>query len=261
MDENTGDTNTRTHSDGDIRIEYHPSSGREPEMFTPGKFTGTEFKHTPPEDPEPWAPFRTRADFEFAAIVQDTRMSKAKAKALIRLFRKCVESGADSFTLSSYAEMQKTLKTASERLPKVCSCACLYISYSLIFYGPSLRRNLFLKPTKEKNRISMSGCVRYGHGLKICCKTQILSITLCGMPAICQGLMENQALGFGCMMNHGQQTDSGRLKYVVLLRITLHVVNTHMKSQTSHLGQSLWYSVCMQTRQNCPHLAPRRAIL
>ena len=73
----------------------------------------------PPEDPEPWAPFKTRADFEFAALAQDTGMSKAQVNTLIGLFHRCIESGKGYFMISSHDEMCDTLKVASEQLPKV----------------------------------------------------------------------------------------------------------------------------------------------
>lgn len=60
----------------------------------------------------------------------------------------------------------------------------------------------------------MSGCAQYGHGFRICCRTQISSITLSGMHVRCQDLARNQTLGFGFMMNHGQQIGFGKFRYV-----------------------------------------------
>jgi hypothetical protein len=115
--DNVSDTD---HSDGDIRIKYHPSSHRELETFAFEDFTRVPVvpESIPLVDLKPWAPFRTREDFEFAELAQDARMTKPQVNKLIGLFRRCIESG-DSFTLSSYDEMQKTLMVASERLPKV----------------------------------------------------------------------------------------------------------------------------------------------
>ena len=113
------DTGSSSCQDGDIMIEYHPSSGCEPEIFKFEEFTQRAPACTPSVDPEPWAPFKTRADFEFAAVAQDTGMSKAQVNTLIGLFHRCIESGKDSFTLSSYNEMCNTLTAASEQLSKV----------------------------------------------------------------------------------------------------------------------------------------------
>jgi len=109
-----GNVGNRTHEDGDIRIEYHPSSGREPEVFAFEEFTQAVNENAYPMDPEPWAPFKTREDFEFAELARETGMTKAQIDALIRLFHQCIKNGKDSFTLSGYNEMRETLKVASE---------------------------------------------------------------------------------------------------------------------------------------------------
>ena len=106
--------------DGDIQIEYHPSSGHNPKIFPFGESTQAALHSTPPADPEPWAPFKTREDFEFTTFVQDAGMLKAQVNKLIDLLHRCVEGGKDSFTLSSHGEMHDTLALASEQLPKVC---------------------------------------------------------------------------------------------------------------------------------------------
>ena len=102
-------------------------------MFGFEDFKKAPITNLPPEDPEPWTPFKTRADFEFAALVQDARMSKAQVDALISLFHRCIKGGDNSFTLSSHNEMRDTLTVASERLPKVCYQFFVYILYFLIF--------------------------------------------------------------------------------------------------------------------------------
>ena len=118
-DVDLSDASSVSHRDGDIRVEYHPSSGRGSEVFGFEEFTRAAPANPPPEDPEPWLPFKTRADFEFTALAQETGMSKAQANALIHLFHQCIEGGKDSFTISSHDEMRDTLKVASERLPNV----------------------------------------------------------------------------------------------------------------------------------------------
>ena len=124
----TGETIASTDSlddaspnEGDIRIEYHPSSGREPKTLAFGDFIGAAAAtgSTLPVDPDPWVPFRTQHDFEFAELVLDAGMSKDQVNAMIGLIHRCT-NGKGSFTLTSYDEMHKILAVASERLPKVC---------------------------------------------------------------------------------------------------------------------------------------------
>jgi hypothetical protein len=124
------DTSDWICQDGDIRVKYHPSSGRELESFRFEEFKQAAPASAPPEDPEPWKPFKTRADFEFVAIAQDAGLSKAQVNSLIGLFHRCLESGKDSFTLSSHNEMHNTLKVASERLAKVCLRNFMYVVFS-----------------------------------------------------------------------------------------------------------------------------------
>ena len=109
--------------DSDIRVEYHPNSGRDHKTLTLEEFqcAHSAVPHTRPADAEPWLPFKTREDFEFAEIAQETGMSKKQIDALIHLFRKCIDIGKESFTFSNYNDMHRTLMLASERLPKVAS--------------------------------------------------------------------------------------------------------------------------------------------
>ena len=108
--------------DGAIKVEYHPSSGQQSKVFAPGGFTGAALPgEASPVDPEPWAPFKTREDFEFTELALETGMSKKQVNSLIKLFHKCIKDGEGSFTLSNHEDMHKKLGVASERLPKVCS--------------------------------------------------------------------------------------------------------------------------------------------
>lgn len=118
--------------DGDIKVEYHPNSGHECKTFTFEEFqhTLTEARNTHPADPEPWLPFKTRQDFEFAEIALGTGMSRDQINALIRLFRKCLEIGKESFTFLNYDDMHNTQTLASERLPKVgFKFRCMFLTF------------------------------------------------------------------------------------------------------------------------------------
>lgn len=129
--------------DGAIKVEYHPSSSQQSETLTPGEPMGAALPgDAPPVDPEPWAPFKTREDFEFTNLALETGMSKKQVNSLIKLFHKCIRDGKDSFTLSNYDDMHKKLGVASERLPKV---SLLHIPIYLISYYLSSRGKLFLQ--------------------------------------------------------------------------------------------------------------------
>lgn len=106
-------------NDEDIRREYHPNSHRETEIFSFDAYQSIPPVVIPPVEPEPWLPFKTREDFEFAEIALATAMTKAQIDATIGLLHRCIDKGKGSFTLSNHDEMRKTLKVASDRLPKV----------------------------------------------------------------------------------------------------------------------------------------------
>ena len=127
VDANPSDVSNMDCQDGDIKVKYHPSSGRKPEVLPFEEFIQSASAKPPPEDPEPWNPFKTRADFEFAALAQDTQISKGQVKRLIDLFHRCIKDGGDSFTISSCNEMCDTLTLASEQLAKVFLQFFLYV--------------------------------------------------------------------------------------------------------------------------------------
>jgi len=108
----------QTHQDSDIRVEYHPSSGRQTGTFKPNEYHQSVPDCNTTSEPEPWAPFRTREDFEFAEMVLEAGMTRGQVKALIKLFHKCIKNEG-SFTISKYKDLEKTFKVASNRLAKV----------------------------------------------------------------------------------------------------------------------------------------------
>jgi hypothetical protein len=118
---NSGDAANINCSDGDIRVEYHPNSGHEDKTFTFEEFgrAASPVATPHPPDPEPWLPFKTREDFEFAALAHEAGMSRKQVTKWINLFQRCLNIGKGSFTFSSFGEMRKTVLLASERLPKV----------------------------------------------------------------------------------------------------------------------------------------------
>ena len=106
------------YQDNDIQVEYHPKSGCSMDTFKFDKYRQPLPHSNATLEPEPWAPFRTREDFEFAELMLDTGVTKKQAKALIKLFHKCIKGGGN-FTISKYKDMEDTLKLASNQLAKV----------------------------------------------------------------------------------------------------------------------------------------------
>ncbi|KAJ7301222.1 hypothetical protein DFH08DRAFT_996074 [Mycena albidolilacea] len=71
-------------------------------------------KRRHPTDEKPWAPFRTRLDFEVAEFSQDTMLNKNQIDTLISLIRRCAENIVD-FTLHNQSDLNKQWDLASKK--------------------------------------------------------------------------------------------------------------------------------------------------
>jgi hypothetical protein len=96
--------------EGEIWVEYHPASGRHPEILRPqgaapfSATTSTPYDMAMP----PWHPFRTRADFEQAELFLRHDCTDSYINAQLKL----IHSGSPlghSITLESAKEMHTTL--------------------------------------------------------------------------------------------------------------------------------------------------------
>ncbi|KAJ4463570.1 hypothetical protein C8J55DRAFT_443710, partial [Lentinula edodes] len=103
----------------DIKIEYHPNSGRKPVIVHFDDFGRSEDvnKGSIPPNRTPWHPWRSRMDFEVASLALDCHMNKQKTDKLINLIYRAAR-GLDAFTLKDHQEIQNTWDLAAERLTK-----------------------------------------------------------------------------------------------------------------------------------------------
>ncbi|KAF8157464.1 hypothetical protein K438DRAFT_1910064 [Mycena galopus ATCC 62051] len=62
---------------------------------------------------KPWAPFRTRLDFEIAEFVQDAMLNKNQINVLLSLIQRCSKN-PEGWTLQSQADLEKQWTFASE---------------------------------------------------------------------------------------------------------------------------------------------------
>jgi len=102
-----------------IRTEYHPNSGRGVKVETFEDYREHSLKPAPvPEITDPWRPFRSRTDFEFAQLALDAALTKTHVDKLIKLVEGCIK-GQDSFNLTNHQELYKTWDAASAMLTPV----------------------------------------------------------------------------------------------------------------------------------------------
>ncbi|OCH85134.1 hypothetical protein OBBRIDRAFT_740404 [Obba rivulosa] len=98
---------------GDIRVEYHPSSGQPHHISRLDQFTrGQSSPPLPPPLEAPYAPFASREDFDFAHLVLTASMNKSEINAMIKLIHRIMEM--KSFTFQNEAEIEEQWSRAAK---------------------------------------------------------------------------------------------------------------------------------------------------
>lgn len=97
-----------------IKIEYHPNSNCPTEIYHFAEYgkTVTPPSQNLPLEHEPWKPFHSCLNFEFAEFSLDAALNKEQTDTLIRLVRKALQQ-PDDFTLASHGELNKMWQEAS----------------------------------------------------------------------------------------------------------------------------------------------------
>ena len=97
---------------GTIKIEYHPHSKKAPRILTPEEFkmlsTSDNDPLKMPLDKEPWRPFRSREDFEFAEIAHSASLSREQVDALVKLIKRC-EKNPGALTFEGVQDVVRSL--------------------------------------------------------------------------------------------------------------------------------------------------------
>lgn len=73
---------------------------------------------------EPWHPFETRGDFEFAEIVHESRMSRGTTQRLLKLIQE-IRRGEAELTFSTESDLRTAWDNASLAYPTVCAWFCV----------------------------------------------------------------------------------------------------------------------------------------
>ena len=109
-----------TNSIDDIQVEYHPNSGKPTEKYSFAKFTRVHapkpYKHN--AFTNPWYPFHSRLDFDFADLALEAALSKEKTNWLLKLVQ-CIHSNQECFTLCDYKDVENLWKATSHCMPVV----------------------------------------------------------------------------------------------------------------------------------------------
>ncbi|KAG1739543.1 hypothetical protein EDB19DRAFT_1928076 [Suillus lakei] len=101
----------------EFKTEYHPSSGREllHQAFDEFRANAHDTAEPLPVDEEPWHPFASRADFEFAEIALDAALNKSHIDGLLSLIAR-IAGGQVKITLKNDADFRQALRSASTQV-------------------------------------------------------------------------------------------------------------------------------------------------
>jgi len=146
---------------GDIRITYHPHSKRDPAVIGPEEFKKgiNDAASAELPDEEPWLPFRSREDFEFAEIVHDAAMNQSQIDNLIKLIHRCQENPG-AFTLKSCRDLRNLWEDARALLTDVSGPRFQYTKLLV------LKRCFSSRVTRSNYRTRVSNTLlKPGHGL------------------------------------------------------------------------------------------------
>lgn len=169
VEPSTNRTSESPHELDDIRVQYHPKSGRPTEIFPFAEFGLQKDSEPPAPDEQPWLPFRSKADFEFSEIALDAAMNQRQVDALIKLFHRCIEM-KESFTLQSHKDMASMWDNASEHLTRVRAHyhpICFHTN-STHFTSSDKRLSRYRYVERKPCARSMSGPGLFGNGRWTC---------------------------------------------------------------------------------------------
>jgi hypothetical protein len=119
-----------------IKTEYHPHSGRPPclENFENyrERIVLTDTTHF---SADPWRPFQSKLDFEFAELALEASLSKRQVEKMISIILR-TQSGEDRFNIHSHRQLSEAWDQASALLTPVSQVAIVLPVYTeLNLYG------------------------------------------------------------------------------------------------------------------------------
>lgn len=117
------DPNEEAHREGDIVIEYHPNSGKQSRTLSPEEYKRldedtSKSVEEPAPDENPWLPFASREEFEFAELVHDAKLNQKQIQKLLDIFHQG-QKDPSSFKLRQYKDLKDSLEDASRLLTTV----------------------------------------------------------------------------------------------------------------------------------------------
>ncbi|PPQ63348.1 hypothetical protein CVT24_006721, partial [Panaeolus cyanescens] len=108
-----------------IRTQYHPRS-----QLPTTVVDFDDYQARPSPQPhvfaDPYSPFKSRTDFEFAEIALKSALTQDQIDAMIQLFER-VKSGQDSFNITSHRHLRETWEAASHFVTEFKKQEMIYV--------------------------------------------------------------------------------------------------------------------------------------
>lgn len=114
----TDEARQRTPQMDDIKVEYHYSAASPGVIYPFDSFVRDMAEDEAEPVGQPWAPFDSRADFEFAELAHEAHLNKRQVKRLLKLINKLV-SKRDRLTFKSPKDVDRAWEKAKLRYPTV----------------------------------------------------------------------------------------------------------------------------------------------
>ena len=113
-----------------IKTEYHPSSGRPFHVENFEDYEERNMTNTPsPPINNPWRPFQSKTDFEFAEVALEACLTKRQVEKLISIIQRC-QTGEDHLNIGTHKQLYETWDQASSLLTPVSKIALVLPLYA-----------------------------------------------------------------------------------------------------------------------------------
>lgn len=104
----------------DIKVQYHRSSHRPTQIYAFEDYKQEKRKVDPHVfSKQPWLPFNTRTEFDFAELAHEAHLSKGHIARMLDIIA-AASSHPESFTFKTPADVDRAWKRAEQQYPTVC---------------------------------------------------------------------------------------------------------------------------------------------
>ncbi|KIJ58589.1 hypothetical protein HYDPIDRAFT_178048 [Hydnomerulius pinastri MD-312] len=123
-----------------IRTEYHPHTGKPPQVHNFSEFQRGASSCGPRPKKRPWEPFNSRLDFDAADLALEACLSVAQTERLIKLIRRG-NLKQEEFTLRNFKDIRSRWEAASHRVTPFT-----HEKLSLAFHQKEFKFDLYYRP-------------------------------------------------------------------------------------------------------------------